>query len=156
MSILALDISTTATGYSIYKDGELIQSGVLTFKDRDWLNRVKYMADELDKITDNHKINTAVIEDTFSRLNVSTLKKLCLAQGIIIGPLLIKNISLEQVYPKEWQSFHGLAKFKRAEIKENSIKIATTIANKEIKTDDEADAILIGKYFSNKENNIDK
>lgn len=145
--MLSLDISTTSTGYSFFEDGVYKESGVIAPKEKDWLERVIQMSKELQEKYPNGSIDTLVVENTFAKININTLKKLCMAQGIMIGALLYKNTELFQVYPKSWQSHYSLGNYKREELKKATLQRARDLTLKdEIKKDDEADAILIGLY----------
>lgn len=146
-TILALDVSTTSTGYAIYVDDKLARYGFFKPKEKDWLSRVRKMSEELQTLKSEFNITTVVIEDTFFLKNIKTVKKLCLAQGILLGQLHEAN--LIQVFPNTWKKHFGLGKGKatRDEQKQTSISVAETmflISNR--LNDDEADAILMGRY----------
>lgn len=145
--ILALDVSTTSTGYALYEGDKLINFGYIKPKDKDWLTRVRKMAKEVASINSEKPINTVVIEDTFFLKNIKTVKKLCLAQGILLGKL--PDAELVQVFPNTWKKHFGLGKGKatRTEQKQTSISVAETLflLNTRL-NDDEADAILMGRY----------
>lgn len=145
--ILALDVSTTSTGYALYEGDKLIHFGYIKPKYKDWLTRVRKMAEEVANINSEKPINTVVIEDTFFLKNINTVKKLCLAQGILLGKL--PEAELVQVFPNTWKKHFGLGKGKatRTEQKQTSISVAETLflLNTRL-NDDEADAILMGRY----------
>lgn len=156
MYTLALDISTTTTGYSLWNDKECIISGSAHKKAKKgdiWIDRVKFMAQEIKEVVKGYQVDYIVVEDAFSRLNVNTLKKLCLAQGLIIGVVSQANSKLVMVYPKTWQKYYGIANLKREQLKEFTIEHSIKITNQELMsgTDDEADAIHIGNWFVNQE-----
>lgn len=146
-TILALDVSTTSTGYALYVGGKLTQYGFIKPTGKDWLVRVRKMADKVTELSRDFNIDTVVIEDTFFLKNIKTVKKLCLAQGILLGQL--PNAELIQVFPNTWKKHFGLGKGKatRDEQKQTSISVAETLflISAEI-NDDEADAILMGRY----------
>lgn len=105
------------------------------------------MADKVTELDEEYSIDTVVIEDTFFLKNIKTVKKLCLAQGILLGQL--PNAELIQVFPNTWKKHFGLGKGKatRDEQKQTSISVAETIFLTSAKlNDDEADAILMGRY----------
>lgn len=145
--ILALDVSTTSTGYALYVGDKLTKFGFIKPTGKDWLVRVRKMADKVAELDKDYSIDTVVIEDTFFLKNIKTVKKLCLAQGILLGQLPKAN--LIQVFPNTWKKHFGLGKGKatRDEQKQTSISVAETLfligygIN-----DDEADAILMGRY----------
>lgn len=145
--ILALDVSTTSTGYAIYVGNKLTKYGYVKTTGKDWLVRVRKMADKVTELDKEYSIDTVVIEDTFFLKNIKTVKKLCLAQGILLGQL--PNAELIQVFPNTWKKHFGLGKGKatRDEQKQTSISVAETLFLTGIKlNDDEADAILMGRY----------
>lgn len=45
--VLSLDISTTGTGWALFKGPELVQSGVLKHKSKSYFERGRYMASQL-------------------------------------------------------------------------------------------------------------
>lgn len=145
--ILALDVSTTSTGYALYVGDKLTKFGFIKPTGKDWLVRVRKMADKVAELDKEYSIDTVVIEDTFFLKNIKTVKKLCLAQGILLGQLPKAN--LIQVFPNTWKKHFGLGKGKatRDEQKQTSISVAETmfLIGHGI-NDDEADAILMGRY----------
>ena len=145
--ILALDVSTTSTGYALYVGDKLTKYGFVKPTGKDWLVRVRKMADKVAELDKEYSIDTVVIEDTFFLKNIKTVKKLCLAQGILLGQLPKAN--LIQVFPNTWKRHFGLGKGKatRREQKQTSISVAETmfLIGHGI-NDDDADAILMGRY----------
>lgn len=145
--ILALDVSTTCTGYALYVGDKLTKYGYVKPTGKDWLVRVRKMANKVTELDEEYSIDTVVIEDTFFLKNIKTVKKLCLAQGILLGQL--PNAELIQVFPNTWKKHFGLGKGKatRDEQKQTSISVAETLFLISAKiNDDEADAILMGRY----------
>lgn len=146
-TVLALDVSTTSTGYALYVGDKLTKYGYIKPTGKDWLVRVRKMADKVTELDEEYSIDTVVIEDTFFLKNIKTVKKLCLAQGILLGQL--PDAELIQVFPNTWKKHFGLGKGKatRDEQKQTSISVAETLflISAEI-NDDEADAILMGRY----------
>lgn len=145
-TILALDVSTSSTGYAVYRAGECITSGTLVYKDKDWVVRVRKMSVDIYNLSNSLGITHVVVEDTYVSKNINTVKKLCMAQGILIGNTF--NAKVIQVYPTSWKSYFGLTKKKttRASQKQSSLTIAETLHRLNTDSDDEADAVLLGKY----------
>lgn len=48
--VLSLDISTSGTGWALFKGSDLIQSGVLKHKSKSYFERGRYMASQLGLI----------------------------------------------------------------------------------------------------------
>ena len=145
--ILALDVSTTSTGYALYVGDKLTKYGYVKPTGKDWLVRVRKMANKVTELDEEYSIDTVVIEDTFFLKNIKTVKKLCLAQGILLGQL--PEAKLIQVFPNTWKKHFGLGKGKatRDVQKQTSISVAETLFLISAKiNDDEADAILMGRY----------
>lgn len=146
-TVLALDVSTTSTGYALYVGDKLTKYGFVKPTGKDWLVRVRKMADKVAELDKEYSIDTVVIEDTFFLKNIKTVKKLCLAQGILLGQL--PEAKLIQVFPNTWKKHFGLGKGRatRDEQKQTSISVAETmfLIGHGI-NDDEADAILMGRY----------
>lgn len=153
-TILALDVSTTSTGYAVYYNGDLHTYGTVSHKSKDWLERVRFMAETIHMMDKIKPITHVVVEDTYVSKNVNTVKKLCLAQGILLGSL--PNAELIQVYPTVWKAHFGLTKNKsaRGDQKANSMSVAEIITLQSVKNDDEADAVLIGKYVWDKREDL--
>lgn len=145
-TILALDVSTTSTGYAVYVNDELRNYGTISHKSKDWIERVRFMADVIRNMDKLSPITHLVVEDTYVSKNVNTVKKLCFAQGILLGSL--PNAKLVQVYPTSWKAHFGLTKKNvgRTTQKDTSMTIAEALTLQSIKNDDEADAVLLGKY----------
>lgn len=144
--ILSLDVSTTCTGYALYLGNKLEDYGVITHKSNDWVERVRFMAVTVNNLNKAYGITHIVIEDTYVSKNVNTVKKLCMAQGILLGS--VPTAKLIQVYPASWKSHFGMTKKKtsRGEQKDSSVTIAEAMVLASITSDDEADAILMGRY----------
>lgn len=144
--LLSLDVSTTTTGYAVLKGDRVLDSGVVNHKSKDWIQRVRFMANTLEILSYKYGVTHVAIEDTYVSRNVNTVKKLCIAQGIILG--CIKDARLVQVYPVSWKSHFGLTKkgATRAKQKQNTLSLAETMTIIKSGLDDEADAILMGKY----------
>lgn len=150
--ILSLDVSTTATGFAVLVGRDIKCSGTLSSKDSDWLGRVRSMYNVLSTIGTMYKFTHVVIEDSYFSKNIKTVKKLCMAQGLLLGAF--PQAKLVQVYPTTWKSYYGLTKggSKRKEQKQTSLSILDTMKIVSNGTDDEADAILMGLYVvDNKE-----
>ncbi len=59
--VLSLDISTSGTGWALFKGSDLIQSGVLKHKSDSYFERGRYMASQLRLIQSRALKNTTVV-----------------------------------------------------------------------------------------------
>lgn len=158
--ILALDAATGITGYAIYDDKALVGFG--TFKTNASLpavertNQVKNWLKAALKEwePDFVGIENIMLKKYGSRdtdVQVKTFQTLANLQGVLLDTVFEACIDSELVYPSEWRSYCGIndgdqhrdAKKKQAQAK---VKIWYGMNCSE----DEADAICIGKYFCGK------
>ena len=48
--LIALDESTTSTGYAVFRNSTLIEHGIFSSKSKDVLERVSYIMEEIEKL----------------------------------------------------------------------------------------------------------
>ena len=125
MKVLALDQSTTCSGYAVFIDGKYDHSGVVDLHLIKETNvRFKRMYEELYKLVEDEKPDRVVIEDTQAQGgNMAVFKLLCQLQGILIGVFYAKGIQFTVMTPSHWRNILGYAqgpKVKRAELKQQS------------------------------------
>ena len=162
--IIALDQSTQISGYSIYKDKQLIDYGHLS-PSGDYLTRIVKLTKWLRVQIENYfgdKITVLLEEiqlqqtpDSKGLMNVETFKKLAHCQGALLEYLVENKINYSIIPSVTWKSKCKIKGRGRAEQKKN----AQLYVEKEFgikATQDEADAICIGKsYVLNLENSFD-
>ena len=162
--IIALDQSTQVSGYSIYKDGQLIDYGHLS-PSGDYLNRIvkliKWLKNQVENFSNEdltvliEEIQLQQTPDSKGLLNVETFKKLAHCQGALLE-YLVENKILYSIIPSStWKSKCGIKGRGRAEQKK---KAQEYVLNEFgiTATQDEADAICIGKsYILNSESTFD-
>ena len=158
--ILALDAATNVTGYAIYDDKVLVGFG--TYKTQaslpatERINQVKswlkaaLRAWEPDFVgIENIQLQKYGVKAT--DVQVKTFQTLANLQGVILDTVFEACIDHDLVYPSEWRSYCGIndgdqhrdSKKKQAQAK---VKIWYDMTC----TEDESDAICIGKYFCGK------
>ena len=159
--IIALDQSTQISGYSIYKDGQLIDYGHLS-PSGEYLLRIVKLVKWLDNQIQNYsndKITVLLEEiqlqstpDSKGLMNVETFKKLAHCQGALLAYLVDNKIDYNIIPSVTWKKKCGIKGRARAEQKKN----AQLYVEKEFgikATQDESDAICIGKsYLKDNEN----
>ena len=158
--ILALDAATNVTGYAIYDDKVLVGYG--TFKTSSSLpatDRINQVKNWLKAALKEWEPDFVGIENIqlqrygaqATDVQVKTFQTLANLQGVLLDTVFEACIDHELIYSKEWRSYCGVAsgdqhrdsQKKQAQAK---VKIWYDIDC----TDDEADAICIGKYFCGK------
>lgn len=152
MVVLGLDASTSATGWSILTDGELIECGLVKPKSGDWRERIKIIRDEIKDIIQKYGVESVYMEDVpLEQKNINTLYKLSVLQGWLCSLFDSLNIKVEMQTPVQWRSklqmFDGTNQGKqRKHMKEKAVEMANSMFDLELKKshDDIAEAILIG------------
>ncbi len=105
LRILGLDPGTYHSGYAIIdcldnKSQHLTHGSINPDKKLPIDSRIKYMADNLDKLLTEYEPNVAAIEQPFLGLNAKNLIKLSLIQGAFIYVLKSHNVSIQEISPK--------------------------------------------------------
>lgn len=159
--ILALDAATSITGYAIYDNKTLVSFG--TFKTnssheaterinqfKGWL-RAALKAWQPDFVgVENIQLQKYGARAT--DVQVKTFQTLANLQGVLLDTLFEAKVEHDLVRPSEWRSYCGIndgdqdrgAKKKQAQAK---VKVWYDMDC----TEDESDAICIGKYFCGKQ-----
>lgn len=158
--ILALDAATGTTGYALYDDKVLITYGI--FKTTSTLpatERINQVKNWLKAALKEWKPDFVGVENIqlqkygtkATDVQVKTFQTLANLQGVVLDTLFETCIDHDLVYSSEWRSYCGIndgdqhrdPKKKQAQAK---VKIWYDIEC----SDDEADAICMGKYWCGK------
>lgn len=144
MILLALDQSSRTTGYSVFNDKNLIDSGTFTcINDNIGKRLVKYESKILELI-DKYKVDKIAFEDIqMQGGNVVTYKALAEIFGITHYIVTKLDIPYEVISSNTWKSQLGIKGKQRAEQKKNAQKYVAEHYNKKV-SEDESDAICIG------------
>lgn len=153
MKVLALDISTKSTGYAVFDDGELVQSGCITATSASVLERIEKITKELEEKVDIDSIDKVIVEDPLPAScghNMTVYKALTYAQGSIASMLHRHNkLKMEFFTSSEWRAKCGIHTGRgitRDILKQLDIDFVKENYNKTV-NDDEADAIGIGHAY---------
>ena len=147
MKVLALDQSTTKSGYSYFVDGQYVDSGMID-KSKSKLStyeRSFEMARDLWKVIRHYKPECLVIEDVQNQSNTNTVIILSRLQGMIIGYAEAHKVQTYILLPSQWRKALGYSqgpKVKRAELKQQSLDYVKEKFNLEV-CEDQAEAIAI-------------
>ena len=149
MKVLSMDQSTRVTGWSVFDDGQYVDSGVIDLhKITDTDERSKQMGLEICKLIEEHKPSEMVIEEVAMQSNVNTLKKLARIQGMAIGFATAHNIPTHILEPSRWRAslnFVQGPKVKREQLKQQSRDFVKNILGLNIKSEDENEATAINE-----------
>lgn len=155
--ILALDAATGITGYSIYDNGVLVSYG--TYKADAMLpaeQRIHIMKEWLAAALKEWEPDFVGLENiqlqkfgpNASQAQVKTFQTLANLQGVLLDTLFEASIDHDTVYATEWRSYCGINEGnQKRDTKKQLAQDKVKIWYNQDCTQDEADAICIGKYF---------
>lgn len=158
MIVMGIDASTTSTGWSIFKDKELVDYGCIKPLGDDWRERLIDEGPELKKIVEKYHPEIVYMEDVPLKGKIlKTLVILGAVQGFLYGVFSSLHVKIEFLLPSKWRSDIGLFDgtkdgTKRDIMKEKAIEKANKLFGLKLKyvspkslknEDDTAEAILI-------------
>lgn len=125
MVTLCFDQATRVSGWSVFKDGQYVESGIIDLhKITDTGERTKQMGIELCNKIEKIKPDLVVIEEVQNQSNTSTVIKLARLQGMVLGFAAAHNIKTKIFEPTAWRkllSYKQGPKVKREQLKQQSI-----------------------------------
>ena len=150
--VLALDAATNLSGYAIYDDKELVFYGVYkTDANCNTTERINQVKHWLENIIKEIKPDFVIIENIQlqrfgnNEYQVELYRALANLQGVLVDTLFENKLPFSLVYSSEWRKVVGVEGSGRENKKQE--------AQHKVKswygincTQDEADAICIGKY----------
>ena len=148
--LIALDESTTCTGYAVFNDSELIKHGLFALKSKDVLERVSYIMEEIEELIKTYKPDNMVIEDVQITMNAATAKSLLGLQFMIEVYAHRNNISCETYRTTKWRKILGLSNSRSLDRKAKKQETINYVKDKygiDVLKDDESDAIAIGTAY---------
>lgn len=155
--VLALDAATNITGFAIFDDGELVSYGTYkTNTESDTTARINEMKKWLAAVLQEYNIDFVMLENiqlqTFGRNNyqVETYRVLANLQGVLLDTLFEACIDSDLVYSSTWRNYCNVGDDKGRENKKKAAQEKVKLWYNQNCTQDEADAICIGKYAVSK------
>ena len=155
--ILALDASTTSTGYAVFDDGVLVDKCVIRFKNSDVKERIKYIYSEVKDLFKKNTYEHVFLEDVplSHTVNRRVAENLLLLQGTIYSLCIEHGCDFIQMEPTHWRKLAEIKSKRREEQKAEAIQMVNDIygfdyhyidAKEDSKTGDSdvCEAILIG------------
>lgn len=163
--VLGLDQATKISGFSIYEDGKLIKYGTFKADGFNTIDRDASIRNWLVNIIKSWQIDYVGLEgiqmqdnlEGGARMGVTTFEALARLQGILMITLYDLKIPFEVIHTSIWRQHCGVKGKSRAD-KKKSMRILAKQWYDITTTEDEADAIGIGKYaadISSKQNEIE-
>ena len=147
--VLGLDQATRLTGWSIYDNKELVKYGTFETSLNDEIARDHAIKEWLINVINLWQIDIVGIEGIQyqSTMGVTTFEKLARLQGILLDTLYENKIQYKICPTNTWRAHCGVKGRTRSDKKKSMQMLAKKWFDITI-TDDEADAIGIGKYVS--------
>lgn len=146
MITLALDASSTITGYSIFIDGQYEKSGFIDLKkSHESEHRLYEMSKQICDVISYYNPDKVVLEDTYSSPNISTLKILSNLAGAIKFHCYLHKVPVEMIMPSVWRKYLKIQEkgAKRNELKNKALVICQDQLDMPFVEIDEAEAICI-------------
>ena len=148
--IVSLDLATKKTGIACFENGKYKESYVIDYeKIKDIDERTEKMGRTIISALNYFKPDKVYTEDSFKGQNPKTMKYLSRLHGVAMGWCYMNNAIHHLIYPSTWRKYipgfpNGRAA-RRDDQKEYAVQYVRDNYKIEPKTDDEADAILIGE-----------
>ena len=142
--ILALDDSTTITGWSVFDDEKLIGYGKFQSEKRNPVERISEMKQWMLSMMAKWKPDMVAIEDIQQQENVQIFKVLAQLQGVLINALFENKYEFDIIHVATWRAHCQIKGKDRATLKKDAqakIKVWYDVSVSQ----DEADAICLGR-----------
>lgn len=153
MTILALDQASRTSGYAVFCDDQLIDSGKFTYEDADLAERLVKIRKKVETLIDYFHIEKIILEDIQLQNNVGsnvvTYKALAEVIGVLTELAAEKKLPYELVPSTVWKSTLQIKGRTRPEQKKNAQQYVLNTYGKKV-TQDESDAICIGAHYTKK------
>ena len=143
--IIALDNATHITGWAVFDNNQLVSYGKYTTRDKDTSERIVEMGDWLSNLLLKWEPNTIILEDIQQQNNVSTFKVLAKLQGVLEYISKKNGVEYYIISPATWKHNAQVQGRTRVDQKRSAQLIVNKLYGVQA-TQDECDAILLGKY----------
>ena len=151
--ILALDAATNITGYSLHDDGVLVAYGTYKAPESTTEERINNMKKWLITVIDEWQPDFIGLENiqlqiyNGNKAQVETYRVLANLQGVLVDTIFEKCVDHDLAYAVEWRKYCGVGEGTGRENKKKQAQDKVKLWYNIDCTQDEADAICIGKYF---------
>lgn len=151
-TLMAIDSSTTSTGFSIFTNKKLIDYGCIELKKiQNTDKRIKKMVMEIYGLIKKYDPKIIITEMTVVTRNAQAQRNLTMILGAIYGYCIQNDITYISFRPTEWRKLISKEKKprKRDELKLWSKQKVNDIFGINKINDDISDAILLGQSYIN-------
>lgn len=152
--VLAIDDSTTITGWAIFDNQVLVSYGKIQMTQNTPVARISGIKQWMYSMIQKWDPDIVAIEDIQQQSNAQVFKILAQLQGVLENSLYEKELEYYIVHTATWRSYCGVKGKNRTELKANAQKQVKMIYDITV-TEDEADAICIGRYTASTVKNQD-
>lgn len=153
--ILAIDQATQSSGWAIFDNNILVQYGVFQANEATSVERTETVRQWVASMVELWNPDRIAIEDIhmqsfggkkgYDTESVTTFKTLAQLQGVLINYFYINNIKYDVVHSAVWREYCQIKGVHRAD-KKRSAQLQIKNWYDVSVTQDEADAICIGKF----------
>lgn len=153
--VLAFDQASITSGWSLFEDNKLLTYGKWTSNGQKSTQRISQTKAWVASLIDSHQPDVVIFEDIqlqkFSSEQggegaaVTTYKKLAHLQGVLKNYCYEAGIPYEIAAPATWRTYSNVKGKSRTDKKRSAQLIVEKIYEIKV-TEDEADAILIGRW----------
>ena len=153
--ILAVDAATNITGYAVYDNDLLVSYGVFKTDDLPVENKINQVKKWLLAAIKEWDIDFVGIENIQlqkfgpheTQMQVKTFQTLANLQGVLIDAAFESCVDHDLAYAVEWRKYCGVGEGTGRENKKKQAQDKVKLWYNQNCTQDEADAICLGKYF---------
>ena len=147
--ILALDQATHISGYAVFSNKNLIDYGVFEATSEDQIERCVQVKQWMISLIDQYEIDFVGIEGIQyqKEMGVTTFETLARLQGVLAATCVEEKIKYKIVSTNTWRNHCGVQGKSRPDRKRSMQRLIDEWFQLKVE-EDEADAIGIGKYFS--------
>lgn len=151
--ILAVDQSSHKNGACVFSGQKLIHYEAYESTKGDSLERMVDLSEWLTSLIKNWEVDVVGFEDTQYNANFGTGHNIFKLLSQVMGALMLtaarQKVKVETVMVATWRHHSGVKGNKRADQKRSAQLLVKKLYDISV-VDDISDAILIGKYFSDK------
>ena len=142
--ILALDDSTTVTGWAVFDNEELAGYGKIEMTQKAPMERITALKQWLMSMLSKWHPDMVVIEDIQQQDNIQIFKVLAQLQGVLLNALMENNYDYDIMHVATWRSHCEVRGKTRSELKKQAQEKIKNWYDVTV-SQDEADAICMGR-----------